>query len=193
MAYLPPGILEQTTIPAPFGADLRTGLSLIEEQWNRHFPALAYTTLLVDVTAIQGNDMNTLVGEPGSTKFDPLLGEAVPVAEGQTEWVQPHLSGTLDATQADVFASAVQVRARVRREATDDELKRWGWEKVRDLVVTIPVSLLDRLGVTCRPGDKLAWDGQEYTVLNVSQDGYWKNSNVKLFVNLNCETRRKGS
>ena len=73
------------------------------------------------------------------------------------------------------------------------DLKRYGFDKFRDLLAFSPLSLLDKLSLTVEVGDYFVWDGDEYEVLQYSRDGYWKNSNVRLYLVMNCENRRQGS
>ena len=185
--YLPPSAITPTTMPKQYGRDLALAIRVINERYTRHYPAITYTP--IDRSVTRSATLDTPSGSPG-TQYDPLYGEAIDAT--MTAPGQPH--GTdYAAADVDVFKSPVVLHARVRRDAKETDLKRWGFEKVRDLVLYVPLSLLDAAGVTVGNGDKFAWGPQEFTVNEYNRDGYWKNTNVPLYMVLNAEHRRKGS
>jgi hypothetical protein len=191
MTYLPPGILEEAPFPKTWDKDLRLQVRMIVEKWTRMFPAADYFTLKKAVTK-DATSQHAPVGAVGTTKFDPVYGETVDSAMG-SNWVQPHLSGTVKAANVDLFDSPVKIPRRTQRTAKELELKRWGFDKVRTMIVTIPSYFFDLHGITVVAGDNLAWNGERFTVLQFNGDGYWKNSNVPLYLILNVEHARVGS
>jgi hypothetical protein len=188
MPYLPPSALQVQQIPQSFGKDLRTIIRTIEERYRRH-TQVPYYALRRDLTEV--TSLSTPVGEAGTTKFDPLYGESVD--PDMTTVEQAHGSGTYSVADVDLFDDPVNIWARVRRDAKNTDLQRWGFDKVRDLIVYIPCSTLDAAGITVKAGDKFVWNSEDYNVIEFNQDGYWYNTNVALYVVINAEHRRFGS
>jgi hypothetical protein len=191
MAYLPPNPTEATSFPVAYGVDIATAIRMAEEKWQRHFPSLAYYPLKKAVTPAEPNE-DSPVGEAGNTVFDPIWGEAIP-ASMATEWEQPHADDVPNAPHPEIHADPVQLHLRIQREATEKELKRYGFDELRDLLAFSPLSLLDEAGIEVTQGDYFIWDGDEYEVLQMERSGYWKNTNVRLYLVMNCTHRRAGS
>jgi hypothetical protein len=189
MPYLPLKHVEDTNFPVGYGKDLLLQIRMIEEKYNRHYPTLKYHSLRKAVTPRV--DLNTPIGEPTTTQFDPLYNEAVPV--NTVQWQQPHLSGSLVAPNPELFDPPVEIHARVQREAKEKELKKYGFDEFRDLLVFAPASMFDNYGMSVQQGDKLEWDDDPYTVLQYELTGYWKNTNLRLYVVMNCQHYRAGS
>lgn len=197
MPYLPPSVIEATAFPREQGDDLLMQIRLIEEQWARMYPTVTYFNLKKATTEALSagvSDPNKLSGEAGTTKFDPLYGEYVPssVAAGGV-WAQPHGDAAKSVNEPEKVYEPVEIHARVQREAKERQLKRWGFDKIRDVILMIPASILDRFGITVEPGDIFVWDGQRYVVQQYARDGYWKNTNVRLYLIVNAENYREGS
>jgi hypothetical protein len=191
MSYLPPDPLISATWPKAYGKDIVNVLRQIESKWLRHFPELDYYGLKKATTPMTDPDQPT--GEPGNTQFDPVWGESVPESMAVTGWKQPHGDGVADAADTELFRDPVKLNFRVQREAHELELKKYGFDKIRDLLLFIPLTLLDKAGVTMQQGDYVSWDGDEYTFLQIDRVGYWKNTNVRLYMAINCEHRRHGA
>jgi hypothetical protein len=184
-------VLNDTVFPKGATKDIATQRRLIAEKWNRFFPEITYYSLKLATTPVTPADKPT--GEATASSFDPIYGEVLP-STMRTQWEQPHLSGTHEATARGEYMPAVLMHGRMQREALDLDLKKWGFDRVRDLIVTVPRSFsLDALVDPLKPGDYFVWDGDEYDVAQIDKDGWWKNVNVRLFWVLNCEHRRKGS
>ena len=75
----------------------------------------------------------------------------------------------------------------------DYDLKKYGFDEMRDLLLHVPASLLDRVGITAVAGDKFIWNGEEYLTLQVKEAGYWKNTNIRLWVTITAEHKRRGA
>lgn len=198
MAYIPKPYQEQTAFPHEFGRDLQLQVRLIEEKWKRFFPPLPYYSLIRDF-GIAAVDSTTgapapVAGASGGA-FDPVWGEWVDsqMATDGT-WDQPHLNPNLDATtEHEIYRTPVTIHFQVRREVKERQLKLWGFDKIRDVIVIAPASFFDACGLRTQEGDKFIWDGEEYFVYQDAGDGWWKNSNIRLYRVLNCEHRRLGS
>lgn len=191
MPYLPVEPTMETTFPQEYGEDVLQGIQIIEEKWERFFPNVSYFCLKKKTVGVA--DIDTVSGEAGESAFDPLWGEAVdPVLLAQ-EWEQPHLNANAEAANTTVFEDPVKIRAQVRREARDDELKKLGFDRFRDLILTIPLSLLDKAGVTVQQGDRFIWDNELFQVEQQNRTGFWKNTNLRIYMVLNCEHARMGS
>jgi hypothetical protein len=142
-----------------------------------------------------GQEVNEPVGVAPNTVFDPLWGEAVDdeVLPGDGTYVQPHLSGTADATVDVRLADPVMIHAQVRREAKERELKRLGFDEIRDLLLVFPTTLLDIAGITVQQGDQFTWSNHKYQVLQWRDTGFWKNTDLRLYIVCNCEHLKVGS
>lgn len=201
MPYLPPQLNrvisgDTLQLPQTSQLDFQMQVSVIRERFLRFHPLIPYRVLKLAPTPQPEREANAdpIVGVPGTTRYDPLWKESVDARVGDS-WAQPHASTTLDATAvaADLFEPAVNIPSRVTRTALDSELHKYGFDRVRDLLVTIPTVFLDELGITVKAGDVVEWDGDEYTILQETAQGFWYNTSVRLYVVCNCEHRRKGS
>lgn len=192
MPYLPPGIITETEFPKAWGRDLANFLRLIEEKWRRFFPEVTYYPLLKDDTV--AGSFDTPVGTAGNTIFDPLYGEAVDAGMLTAGVIsQPHLSGIYNAGNPEVYDNGTVLNFQIQASELEVLLKKYGFDKTRTLVAMVPVSVLDRNGITATEGDYLTWDGKPYYVNEVQRDSFWKNSNVQIFVVLGCTPRRMGA
>lgn len=196
MPYLPEDFTHPTVMPKAYGADVLHAIRVIEEKWARFYPQVNYFCLRKAITVVPKNgqgdvDTQSLTGEVGTTTFDPILGEAVDTTG--TFWKQPHLSGDTRAASPERFMDPVRVHAQVRREAKEKELKKLGFDEVRDLLLTIPTSILDKLGIEVTQGDRFVWDNDLFEVLQFETTGYWKNTNLRLYMILNCRHYHPGS
>lgn len=199
MPYLPQDYTHDTELPRAFGQDLMFQARRSVETYERFMPRIEYFVLSVSLTvgssAPDAND--DVVGAAGTTGFDDLYGEAVPVAGG-ADWVQPHGTeagegATVVATDPEIFLPACTLNGRVRRESRENELKKMGFDRVRDILVTFPTLMLDRHDITTKAGDQFIWDGDRYVVRQEDSGGYWKNTNIRLFRTLSCEHIHSGS
>ena len=197
-SYLPVSVLEYTEFPKPDSKDILHQVRLIECLYEQQAPQIEYYPLRkLPTPAVDGGgdvDPDVLSGEAGTTKFDPLWGESVPESIGAgTEWAQPHGDATKSVNSRETYDGPYLIRAQIRREAKERQLKKWGFDEIRDIIVTIPVSYLDRFGVRVEAGDQFTWDGERYQVLKRSRDGYWFNTNQRLYVVISAEHHREGS
>jgi hypothetical protein len=192
MSLLIPTADSNTVYPNVHSPDFTFAVKQTEELWQQHYPRIAYMRLLKATTAVANKD--TLSGEDGTTKFDPLWGEAVPAAVG-TVWAQPHahVNPDVSASEALLYAEPVDIHARIQRTAREDFLKKVGFDRVRSLLVTIPASLLDAVRISPTAGDRFRYDGELYSVLQASPMGWWMNTNTKMYVVLNCGHEHRGS
>jgi hypothetical protein len=190
MPYLPPALINQTQFPQPFGKDLQMAIKMAEESNNRFGTLIAYHSILKTTTPMV--DFNTPVGLPPATMFDPLYGEAIP-ANMPAPIAQPHLSGTYQAANPELYGPAIPIRAAIYRGELDKQLKRYGFNKTRELLITFLSSVLDRSGITATEGDYIDWDGHHYQLKETGKDEYWKNTNVQLYVTCAFNAWRVGS
>lgn len=192
--YLPEPYTHETEFPSAYGRDLAVQLRLIEEKYRRFYPKLEYFAFRGDVTpASSAAATGEVVGEAGGSSFDTLWGETVPAGQLATGvWQQPH-DGTGAAANPEVFYPMQIVHGRIQREAKEKELKKYGFDQLRDLLLFLPCSRLDALGITVRAGDEFVWDGYRYFVEQCEATGYWKNTNLTLYVVSNCTQKKAGS
>jgi hypothetical protein len=201
MSYLPVEVLQRTVLPEGDDEDILTDILEIEELWTGFYPIIQYYPLDKRTTSLRNTgdgslNVDTLVGESGASKFDMLWGESMD--PGQTTWVQPQgTAGAVKANDVEVFKAPIPVNARVTVVRKHQKLEKYGFDTndkwIGQLIVSIPVSILDRLGIYAQPGDKLLWDSDFFTVFSPSRTGLWKNTNIQLYVNLLCPRLRHGS
>lgn len=189
MTYLPPLDLNGTEFPQALGEDLVTAIGMIEEEWQRSFPVVDYYPISKETTTV--TDPSMMSGSAGKTKFDPLWGEAVP--SNMTVWQQPHLSGDFNAADPMVYEKAIPINCRIERGVRETQLKKFGFDLTRNIVATIPTSLLDKSGITVRAGDRFRWNGEDFEVLQWYQSGWYYNTNVILYITMSVQSARKGS
>jgi hypothetical protein len=199
MPYLPPPTTEDVSFPQSLGKDFWFQVQLIEDKWRRFYPLIPYYPIIKETTVNADPSGASLVGTAGGTIFDPIAGEAVDPATLGIGWQQPHLSEIYRASEVDVFAPPVSINARILVGATDTELHHYGFDRMLDLIVVVPASIFDSVGVQAKTGDKFRWgEGNnssigEYTVIELSENQRYLNTATMLYVNLNCQSRRKGS
>lgn len=197
MPYLPPPSADDTQFPKAFGPDLSLAVRLLEERWRRFYPVITYTSLDKRVTAVTSPSQTS--GEVGSTQFDTLWGESVPAGLKAGGWRQPHLSSQVDpatavqAAEPSVYLAPRPIHGRIQRVARRDFLQKLGFDRLRDLIVTIPTSMLDASGITVVAGDRFTWDNELYEVIQWSPMGWWMNSSVKLEIVINAQHARRGA
>ncbi len=197
-SYLPIDVLEYTEFPKPDGKDLYQQIQMIEDLWARQMPRLEFYNMKKAPTksldAGDEVDPNVLSGEAGTTQFDPFWGERVSdtVAAGGA-WIQPHGKSEHTVDGRGKFEDPVLIPAQVERINKERQMKKFGFDEKREVVITTPVSMLDRFGVKVEPGDKIVWDGDAYMVKQERRDGYWMNTNVRLYLVMACDTWREGS
>jgi len=193
MPYLPSIPTEQTEFPEAWAKDVRTQIGLIEGQYKRFFPRRAYYAIKKNPTA-QDAQLDP-VGAPGTTAFDPMWREAVD--PNMSVWTQPHGSPDFKAAGVEVYAPPVWMNFRLQRNARKDELQKYGFDRVWDLLIHIPCSILDASQVTVQVGDYFNWafngKDDQYAVMQFSPSGWWKNSNIFLYVTCNVKNKRPGS
>lgn len=193
MPYVPQDA--QTPISKDFACkekDLEVARRLIEERWKQ-YPLLLYYPLLKALTPETPDDHP--VGEVGTTLVDPLWGEPVGPNMAGAPWTQPHGSSSpvVKAANPMQYGPPVRINGRVQRTVHEKQLKLWGFDKLRKLVVTFPLSVLDDLGVTIQVGDRVGWGPEPFRIIEASREGYWHNTNIRLYVVCNCDSWRAGS
>jgi hypothetical protein len=200
--YVPPKYLVNTEFPEAFGRDVATQIQLIEEKWRRFFPLIPYYSLEQNTGIASTPDNITpeipapVTSTGAGAGYDTLWGEEVDRAAATAgEWSQPHLSGSQAATtENEVYAGPVNLHLDIKEVANKKRVKElWGFDDVRDVVAVVPLSLLDRCSIGVKEGDKIVWDGAEYTVLEFRGSGWWKKSNVRFYGAFNFEHKRLGS
>ena len=194
--YLPKDYTHGTKFPGAISKDLQTQIRMIEERWIRFYPQVEYHAFSGDVrpTTNPAGTQEGVLGEAGGSAFDSLWGETVDAAQISTGvWKQPHRNAGSVAANPEIRYPMQRIHARVKRESREKELKQYAFDQIRDLTVDIPLSLLDAAGITCRPDDEFVWDGYRYVVMQTETTGYWKNTNIRLFMTLYAEHARSGS
>ncbi len=197
MTYLPPDILDDTEFPTAgvCAKDINNQLEMINEKWRRSFPLVDYFQLKWTPTET-GPAEDYISGVATETKVDDLWGEDIP-DNLTAEWVQPHETtpeGLLyDAADTRQYDNAVLINAALDLQPSERTLKKVGIDEVKGIMVTIPVMLLDEAGITVKMGDFFVWRGERYEVLVTHDKGYWFNTNIYLYLVLDCKRQRIGS
>ena len=190
MPYLPTPDLINTRFPNGKSKDVIQQMRIIEEKAKRLYPQIAYHPIQVQSTEVSNPDK--LSGESGTTKYDPLYGESVNDS-GSGKWEQPHGQSPVDATNAEKFGGPLYIHAIVINEGRDLDLKKYGFDKVRDLVLHIPLVILDEQGITVKEGDEFDWDGHRFMVKQYTRSGYLWGTNIRTYLTANCDHSRAGS
>jgi len=196
--YLPNLTTEQTTAFSRNADDLRTHLRILEERWRRFYPVLPWYQLLFLPTApVQAATSEApVVGLNTGTLVDDLYGEAVP-QKTTGVYQQPHLTPVVNdsAPERKKHANPVSIHGFVRREETENELNQFGEDASRIVTVTLLTSLCDARGITVNPGDEFDYSGQRWEVRSsrIPERGRWKMTNIPLFIECRCMTKRVGS
>jgi hypothetical protein len=188
MSYLPPRKVEGTVFPQAMGTDLANMVAQIEERWRRSYPKIQYSSLSKVVTPVA--KMTDLTGAAGTTKFDPLWGESVP---DRPTWEQPHHNPASVAASPEKYLAPQPLYMRFERMYRENQLKKFGFDRLRNGVSTFPTSMLDERGITVGQGDRFTWNDETFEVIQWSPDGYWMNTNVFLYVVCSVQHARFGS
>jgi len=139
-------------------------------------------------------DTDVPSGEDGTTKVDDLWGEDI--LPDLDEWENPHNPDTLpgpDATNLRLYDTPVAVHAQVQVEADEWELKRMGISQMQDLLIHFSTYILDIKKIVVKLGDRVTWGGEKYEILKVYPKGYWKNTNIFLYLICDCKRIHIGS
>lgn len=178
--------------------DLRVHLRLLEERWRLFYPVIPwYQILFLPTSPAQPPTSEApVVGLNTGTLVDDLYGEAVP-QKSTGVYQQPHTTPTMfdSAPERRKHANPVSLNVFVRREETENELTPFGEDASRILVATLLTSLCDARGVTVNVGDEFEYGGQRWEVnsARVPERARWKTTNIPLFIECKCFTKRVGS
>lgn len=189
MSYLPPLKIDDAAFPTVLGQDVLTSIRMIEERWRRHYPSVDYLPLDKRVTPI--STPAQISGEAGSTKMDAMWGESVDAS--MTTWTQPQTTANAVAAEPNVYLAGRPIHARIMRSARDNDLKKHGFDRLRDLIACFPTSMLDAKGISVQAGDRFVWNSELYEVIQHHVEGWWYQTNVNLFVWVNAQHARRGS
>lgn len=192
----PEDVSSEAEFPRTLDKDLAIAVRMIEERFRRHYPATAFYPLRKSVTSV-GQDTTLPVGAAPNTVFDALYSESVDPAaftpNGKEPFAQPHTTDNVDAARGHEYDDPLFLHARVQRENVERELKRLGFEQIRGILVKLPTSACATAGWDPQPGDRLIYDNTLYEVQQRARTGYWKNSNVRLYIELSAQQARLGS
>lgn len=191
MSHLP-RVVDYANQPLALGKDFARDVSLIRERFIKHFPAYNYRSLVFEPTADPSK--TNVTGKDGGTKMDPLWGESVP-DNGNRKWEQPHKADGSPTEQTNnKYLGPFPINMRIRREASQKELQRWGFDRERQIYCVIPTSFLVDCNIEVKAGDLVEWNGpQKFRVEVYSGDGYWKNTNIPQYIVCGCDMLRVGS
>jgi hypothetical protein len=199
MSYIPFSTEEITRFPQAFSKDLKFAIERLEEKWKRHYPIIDYHELRLDYDrpeAVNDGGIVRPVETGDSTTWDDLWGEDLPDFQSDITYSNPHSqvdSPEADANVSQVFCDPVPIHVHMLEQATEYQLKKMGRDLMHDVVATFLTPLLDAQGLTIKSGDRLAWGGRTCQILDVKNRGFWKMTNIFLFLECDCEEARYGS
>jgi len=198
MSYFPFDIVDETTFPKGVGKDLNFNIRVLKEKWNRFYPLLPFHSLVLDYEKVAaGIDGGISLGEGVSTSVDDLWGEDLPDFDQTVmDYSNPHSqedSPEPNAIEGKQYRDPVNTRIHILEEATEYQLKKMGRDLMNDLIATFLTPMLDDNGLVVKSGDEFTWNGERYKILDVKHRGFWKMTNLFLFVECNCEKARYGT
>jgi hypothetical protein len=201
MPYIQPIVTHDARFTPQQADDLKTACDLLIEKWELFYPQFDYLMIDYVATVPADNGGETLVtGVRPGTVVDPLYGEAIPTRDlggGQWETTQPHgTSVAAMATDAPVrkrHLPAVPLHVHVRRNEQNPELRLEGANPSRDFTLTVPTPVLDKHGVVVKPGDRMQLGINLIEVKEARMVGYWKHTNIPLYVRMEACLEARGS
>lgn len=200
MPYIQPDVIHDAGFTPWQSESLRTACDLLIEKWETFYPQYDYFMLDYVPTVPVDKGESTASGSTPGTIVDPLYGEAIPVHDlggGQWEAIQPHGSTTpameTDAPSRKKHKTAVPLFIHLLRNEQNPELKLEGANTSREFTLTVPTPLLDKYGVVIRSGDRIAVGVNLIEVKEVRMVGYWKWTNIPLYIKMECSLEARGS
>lgn len=198
MPYQPVEDIHDSPLTPGSSADLTSHNLLLIEKWELMYPKYAYKQILMSPTVAADNGETLTSGTTSGTVVDAVYGEVVPLHLTRG-FVQPH--GTkggapeVDATVSKRFKDPVLLPVYVDRDSTERPLTSRGQEALRYFKIIWPAALLDRYGVSVNAGDEFEYGSQEIEIQSVyvPPRGYWKTTNIPLYIQASGSLRVKGS
>lgn len=203
MPYIPPPVVEDTVFPfagnTASSADLTTINRLLKEKWARFFPIVTYYPIKYTPTMpedLSGNyDPNSAAGDVEGTLVDDLWGEDInAITSASLDVVDLTVEAIGDRVKdSRIYESSVEINAAVQMQPSDRTLKRFGIDKMKEVLFVLLCKSMDESGFSASNGDKIVWRGEEFEVTVVRDSGYWQNTNVFLYSICGCERKRQGT
>lgn len=196
--YQSPTVIQDAALTPADSESLVTANGLLIEKWELMYPEVEYRQIDFLPTAAVDAGQAQIVGTLPGTVIDPLTGESIPL-DANDEFVQPHGddpdADAVDATVTRQFKDAVLLPTFFRRQQVSRRLKATGENTSRHFQVMWPTALLDRFGVVVNVGDEFEYAGRTVEIKEaiIPDRGYWKWTNIPMYVVAWCSYKSKGS
>lgn len=200
MPYILPSVIHDASFTPWQSDDVATACSLLVEKWETFYPEVDYFMIDYTPTVPVDKGESLATGERPATIVDPLYGEAVPVRDlgaGAWEIIQPHGSSSeameVDAPSRKRHKDPLRIHVHVARAEPNPELTLEGTNTAREFTLTIPTALLDVHGIVVKSGDRIRWGVNLLELKEVKIRGYWKWTNIPLYVVAEASIEATGS
>lgn len=200
MPYIQPSVIHDAGFTPWQSESLTTACELLIEKWELFYPRFDYLMIAYEAAVPVDKGESLAVGQPPNTIVDPLYGEAIPVHDlggGQWEAIQPHGTSMAametDAPVRKKYKPAIPLHVHLFRNEQNPELKLEGANPSREFTLTVPTALLDRYGVVIRPGDRMIVGANQIEMKEVRMVGYWKWTNIPLYIKMEASLEARGS
>lgn len=200
MPYIQPSVIHDAGFTPWQSESIKTACDILIEKWELMYPQFDYLMIDYEATLPVDKGETLATGVSPATIVDPLYGEAIPVRDlggGQWETTQPHGTSAAalatDATVRKKYKPAVPLFMHVKRNEQNPELKLEGANPSRDFTLTVPTPLLDKYGVVIKPGDRMRMGVVQMEMKEVRLVGYWKWTNIPLYVRMEASLEAVGS
>lgn len=185
--YQPPSVIHDSRLTRASAGGLRTANKLLIEKWELLYPFIPWKMLdLLPQAAVVAGAAELSSTPGGGTVFDPLYGEAVPV-DASGNFTQPHgdsSGANTDATARTRYKTPINVPLHIRREKPENPLTEQGEDASRKYTIVIPTAVLDKYGVVANVGDRLTYHAHfiEIYEVRIPERGYWKHTNIPMYI-----------
>lgn len=198
MAYQSPAVIHEARLTPAQSDSLVTANALLIEKWRLMYNEVDYRMIdLLPSVAVDAGETQISGVLPG-TIIDTLTGETIPL-DSVSQFVQPHGSSAaslaVDATVTRKFKDAIVLPTWLSKQPVDRKLTSRGESMQRMWRVTWPTALLDLYDVHTNIGDEFSFGGQSLEIKEVfvPEKGYWKFTNIPMYVTGYAAYRSKGS
>jgi len=198
MPYIPTSSVLDTVMSPHDAVDLITYSDYLVEMMLLAHPRCDYYMLDLLPTAVTSAGEKVTTGAAPRTTIDAIYGETIPTRNGA--FSQPHGTGTeaalINATASRVHKAAVRdMPLYYKRLDVSRGSDGVSAASARKFELTWPTPLLDRYGVTVNIGDEIQFGNQRLEIKEsyIPDRGYWKYTNIPLYIRAFASLRQTGS
>lgn len=185
--YQTPKVIQAAAFTPADSDDIQVANRILIEKWELFYPRVGYQQLdFVPTLAVEAGE-TAISGTAPATVADWLTGETVPYNSDE-DFVQPHGGETealeVDATDDRKYQASIVVPTFLRLQDASRALTLRGERFQRTFRFMWPTALLDYYGVLVNTGDVLTWGGNVIEIKEafVPENGYWKYTNIPMYV-----------